>query len=98
MLLAERFFNHVLFDFPADRRWTARFRDAILGIPASQNPLLIDHILVSQGLVNGSHSLQVNAGNGLVEHRAFDRGNLGSNNDTRTSDHRPVSVIMDGNA
>jgi len=47
--------------------------------------------------VNGGLPLQVNAGNGLVEHRAFDRGNLNSNANTRSSDHRPVSCVLDGN-
>ncbi|WP_411031069.1 endonuclease/exonuclease/phosphatase family protein [Spongiimicrobium sp. 3-5] len=97
VLLAERYFNHVLFDFPANLRWTAKFRDPILNIPASQNPLLIDHILISQPLVNGSLSLKVNSGNGLVEHQAFERGNAGANNSTRSSDHRPVSCVLDDN-
>lgn len=97
VLLAERFFNHALFDFPTEQRWTAKFRNKLTGTPASQNPLLIDHILISQSLVNGGLPLQVNAGNGLVEHRAFDKGNLNSNANTRSSDHRPVSCVLDGN-
>jgi len=97
VLLAERFFNHALFDFPAHLRWTAKFRDEIAGIPASQNPLLLDHILMSQPLCNSSLPLIVNAGNGSVEHEAFERGNAGSNSQTRSSDHRPVSCILDEN-
>jgi len=53
VLLAERFFNHALFDFPTEQRWTAKFRNKLTGTPASRNPLLIDHILISQSLVNG---------------------------------------------
>lgn len=98
VLVSERFFNHALFDFPGHLRWTAKFRDAIKKIPASKNPLLIDHILISQPLVNGNSSLQVNGGAGSVEHEAFERANAGSNSKTRTSDHRPVSCVFDDEA
>ncbi len=95
VLLAERFFNHALFDYPGHLRWTAKFRDEIAGIPASQNPLLLDHILMSQPLCDGSLPLKVNAGNGKVEHEIFETANAGSNSHTRTSDHRPVSCLLD---
>ncbi|WP_299529063.1 hypothetical protein [Ulvibacterium sp.] len=97
VLEAERYMNHALFDFKKDLRWTAKFRDKILNIPASQNPLLLDHIFISQPLVNGSLSLQVNGGNGEVEHQAFQRANAGSIIKTRTSDHIPVSCFLDDN-
>ncbi|REG87852.1 endonuclease/exonuclease/phosphatase family protein [Winogradskyella sediminis] len=94
VLLAEKFFNHALFDYTANLRWTSRFRDPILNIPASQNPLLIDHILMSQPLCNGNFPLKVNAKAGKVEHEIFERANAGSNASTRTSDHRPVSLML----
>ena len=94
VLLAEKYFNHALFDYTADLRWTSRFRDPILDIPASRNPLLIDHILMSQPLCNGSFPLKVNSKAGLVEHESFERANAGSNANTRTSDHRPVSLTL----
>ncbi|MBC2840117.1 endonuclease/exonuclease/phosphatase family protein [Robiginitalea sp. SC105] len=97
VLLAERYFNHALFDFPGDLRWTAKFRNPIKEIPTSQNPLLLDHILMSQPLCNGSLPLKVNAGNGSVEHQAFERANAGSNSSTRSSDHRPVSCTLNTN-
>ena len=94
VLKAERFFNHALFDFPEHLRWTAKYRDAVLGIPASQNPLLIDHILMSQPLVAGDLSLVAQAGAGLVEHQAFDRANAGASSKRLTSDHRPISLVL----
>ncbi len=94
VLLAEKYFNHVLFDVAKDLRWTARFRDPVLKIPASKNPLLIDHILVSQPLCNSSFPLIVNAKAGKVEHEIFERINANSNKNTRSSDHRPVSVVL----
>ncbi len=97
ILLAERYFNHALFDTSQNLRWTARFRDEILDKPASQNPLLLDHILMSQPLCDGSFPLKVNANAGLVEHQAFERGNSGSNRHTITSDHRPVSCVLSDN-
>ena len=92
---ADRFFNHALFDFPEQLRWTARYRDEIAGIPASQNPLLIDHILISQPLCRGDLPLQVNENAGQVEHQAYELGNAGANESRRTSDHRLVSVRLD---
>ena len=97
VLLAERYFNHALFDSSSGLRWTAKFRDSILGIPASQNPLLLDHILMSQPLCNGSFPLKINANAGLVEHQAFERNNSGSNRHTISSDHRPVSCLLSEN-
>lgn len=94
VLRADRFFNHALFDFPTHLRWTAKYRDPINKIPASRNPLLIDHILMSQPMVDGSLPLQVEAEAGSVEHEAFERGNAGASKKERTSDHRPVSVIL----
>lgn len=97
IMYAERFFNHALFDFPPDLRWTAKYRDEVEGIPASRNPLLIDHILMSQALVSGALPLQVHAGAGFVEHQAYERGNAGASASRKSSDHRPVSLILSDN-
>ncbi len=94
VLHANRFFNHALFDFPEQLRWTAKYRDAVQKISASKNPLLIDHILMSQPLVDGSLPLVAEAGAGMVEHEAFDRGNAGASAKEKTSDHRPVSLML----
>ena len=91
---ADRFFNHALFDYPAALRWTAQYRDEILGIPASQNRLLIDHILMSQALVGDQLPLEVKAGAGFVEHQAYERANAGASASRKSSDHRPVSIIL----
>jgi hypothetical protein len=95
VLIAERFFNHALFDFSGDLRWSAKYADDILGITASQNPLLIDHILMSQPLCRGSLPLVANPGAGKVEHEAFSRANAGATSRQKTSDHRPVSCTFD---
>lgn len=94
VLLAERFFNHALFDFPGHLRWSAKFRDDVLNIPASQNPLLLDHILISQPLCRGQLPLVVNPQAGRVEHEDYERFNAGSNSTTRSSDHRPVTLVL----
>ncbi len=98
VLLAERFFNHALFDFSGHLRWTARFRDEVLDIPASQNPLLLDHILMSQPLCRGQLPLVANPQAGQVESEDFERANAGSNSKTRSSDHRPVSLTLSDTA
>lgn len=94
VLQAREYFNHALFDFPDNLRWTTRFRDEILKVPASQNALLLDHILMSQPLCNGNFPIQADPHSGLVEHEAFDRANAGSNSKTELSDHKPVSIIL----
>lgn len=91
VMIAERFFDHALFDFPGHLRWTARYRDEILNIPASHNPLLLDHILISQPLSRGELPVIINEDGGCVEHEAYERHNAGSNSATQTSDHRPVT-------
>lgn len=93
---SDRFLNHALFDFQSNLRWTARYDDELLDIPADRNPLLLDHILMTQALVNGSHSLQAQPHSGSVEHKAFDRGNAGASSSRKTSDHRPVSILLSG--
>ncbi|RRJ23760.1 endonuclease/exonuclease/phosphatase family protein [Rheinheimera mesophila] len=94
VMQSDRFFNHALFDFPAELRWSAKYDDPITGKRAKDNPLLIDHILMSQALVNGAFPLQVNSGAGMVEHLAFDRANAGATVKRITSDHRPISVVL----
>jgi hypothetical protein len=94
---ADRFFNHALFDYPAALSWTAQYRDEILNIPASQNKLLIDHILMSQALVRGQLPLEIKAGAGFVEHQAYERANAGASASRISSDHRPVSIILSDN-
>ena len=95
VLVAERFFNHSLFDFPGELRWTAKYSDPVTGVTASRNPLLLDHILISQPLCRGKLPLQANEGAGRVEHEAFERNNAGAPANRRTSDHRPVSCVLD---
>ena len=94
VLVAEQFFNHALFDLHPDLRWTAKYADPVLDISASHNPLLLDHILISQPLCNGSLPIVANAHAGLVEHQAFERHNAGASSARRTSDHRPTSIVF----
>ncbi len=91
---SDQFFNHALFDFPDHLRWSAKYEDNILELSADQNPLLIDHILMSQSLVQGRSPLQAIVGSGYVEHQAFERGNAGASVSKRSSDHRPISIIL----
>ena len=98
VLMAERFFNLALFDCSAHLRWTAKFEDKVLDIDEEDNPLLIDHILVSQPLCRGDLPLVVNERAGLVEHEAFERHNAGASSTRVTSDHRPVSCVFSDSA
>lgn len=93
---ADRYFNHALFDFPEPLRWTARFADPISKVKASDNPLLIDHIMMSQALCRGALPLVAHAQAGAVEHEAYERGNAGAPASQRSSDHRPVSLTLVG--
>jgi len=97
VMMAERFFNHALFDFSGHLRWTAKYRDEVSEppIPASRNPLLLDHILMSQPLCRGKFPIVANEYAGKVEHEPYERYNAGATKNARTSDHRPVSCEFD---
>lgn len=95
VIVAEQFLQHVLTTLPAQLRWSARFADEILGLTAANNPLLLDHLLVSRHLLSGALPLVLNRQASLVEHEAYESHNAGANNSTRTSDHRPVSCRLD---
>jgi len=68
VIISERFFNHALFDYPDHLSWTARYDDKITGKSARENPLLLDHVLMSQPLCNGKLPMVVNEYAGKVEH------------------------------
>jgi hypothetical protein len=95
VMFAERYFNHALFDCPAHLRWSARFADKVMKVSAANNPLLLDHILMSQPLCRDQLPIVANAHAGMVEHETYMRENAGSNSKTRTSDHRPVTIEFD---
>lgn len=97
VMIAERFFNHALFDFAGHLRWTAKYKDEVStpAKSADQNPLLLDHILISQPLCRKQLPVVANEKAGIVEHEAYERCNAGSKSNTRTSDHRPVTLHLD---
>lgn len=68
--------------------------EAVVGIPASQNPLLLDHILISQAPLASALPLAIGAHGGQVEQEVYERHNIGSFDTTRTRDHRPVSCLL----
>jgi hypothetical protein len=93
VLEAEEYFNHALFDFDAAMRWSIRFADEVTGLSKEENPLLLDHILMSQPLCNGAYPVRANGGAGAVEHAAWQDNN--PKGKTETSDHRPVSIVLE---
>ena len=94
VFFANRFLNHALFDFPEHLRWTVDFNDFV--DPARNPHILLDHILFTQSLVDGSQPFKINSGGGLVEHEVHELTNAGQPQYAHTSDHRPVSVVMEG--
>ncbi len=89
---SDKFLNHALFDYSHDLRWSTYFKDKT--DPVRDPHILLDHILITQPLVNGSLDVQVVAHSGKVEHVIHNRINAGLSKKRRTSDHRPVSVII----
>jgi hypothetical protein len=89
------FLNHSLFDFKEDLRWTCVFDDFVEG--TKDNKILLDHILFTQGIVNGSLPIIVEEKAGYVEHEIHDLINATLPNYAKTSDHRPVSLIIKEN-
>jgi endonuclease/exonuclease/phosphatase family metal-dependent hydrolase len=96
VFFATRFLNHALFDFPDELRWTVDFEDFVKGGDiAERDPhILLDHIMFTQGLVDGSLSWKINEHAGMVEHEVHDLINAPLPGQAKTSDHKPVSVTV----
>jgi len=90
IFFARKFLNHALFDYPQELRWSARFDDFVEGV--NDRPILIDHILFTQGLVNDVLPLTVKPHAGWVEHEIHELINASLSSAAKTSDHHPVSV------
>jgi hypothetical protein len=95
IFFATRFLNHALFDFPDHLRWSVFFKDFVE--PTRDPHILLDHILFTQGLVNGSLPWRVAAHAGKVEHEIHDLINATLPESAQTSDHKPVSVKVTTN-
>ncbi len=92
VFFARRFLNHALFDFADDLQWSVHFRDPI---DTGRDPqILLDHILFTQALVDGSSALRVQSNAGFVEHEIHDRINAQSPARHHTSDHKPISCVL----
>jgi len=92
VFFAKRYLNHALFDFPDHLRWSVHFKDFV--DPDRDPKILLDHILFTQSLVNGSLPMIVDQGAGFMEHEVHELVNAGLNSKQTTSDHRPVSLIL----
>jgi hypothetical protein len=51
--------------------------------------------LYSRALAQGDLPLRARPGAAKVEHEAFERHNAGAGSSVKTSDHRPVSIVLD---
>ncbi len=94
---ARQFMNHALFDFPENLRWSVKFKDFVAETEAEANivrPILLDHILFTQGLCDGSLPWKINAHAGKVEHEIHDLVNAPLTQREQTSDHKPVSLTI----
>ncbi len=89
---ANKFLNHALFDFPDNHKWTVYFEDFV--DPDRDPHILLDHILFTQGLVDGSLPWKINEHAGKVEHEIHDSINSSLPKGIRTSDHKPVSLVV----
>ncbi|NMB77779.1 MAG: endonuclease/exonuclease/phosphatase family protein [Methanomicrobiales archaeon] len=92
LIESEEFFYHALFDFDPDLSWSIRFDDPVTKKSAKENPLLLDHILFSQPLANGSYPLRAAKHAGKVEHEIWEK--YSPNKKNMVSDHRPVSLLL----
>lgn len=92
---AKKFLNHALFDFPENLRWSVYFKDFI---DPNRNPnILLDHILFTQSFVNNTLPIKINKKAGFVEHEVHDLINANNPKYANTSDHKPISIIIDKN-
>ena len=93
VFFARKFLNHALFDFNESLRWSVQFDDFV--DPTRKPEILLDHILFTQSLVDSTVNLQVKSGSGFVEHEITELINSQNYKYAHTSDHRPVSVIVE---
>ena len=89
---ASRFLNHALFDYPDNLRWSAQFNDFIT--EENGKKVLIDHILFTQPLVNWQLDVTVEPNAGFVEHEVHDEVNSLLKYNQKTSDHKPISLLI----
>jgi endonuclease/exonuclease/phosphatase family metal-dependent hydrolase len=89
----EWMFKHAQHDVPVTDRFTAVFDDFVTG--EKHKKLLLDHILISPGLINraGLHYVH---GSGAIHHMEYETQVVhnGKYREDRPSDHRPVSVRL----
>jgi hypothetical protein len=89
---ADKFLNHALFDYAENLRWSTRFKDFV--DPLADDHQLIDHILFTQGLVSWKLPVCIEPHAGKVEHEIHDLVNSTLPTRLKTSDHKPVSVML----
>jgi hypothetical protein len=92
---AYKFLNHGLFDYKEELRWTCIFDDFVENIKG--NKILIDHILFTQATVDSSLPIIVEEKSGYVEHEIHDLINATLPGYAKTSDHKPVSLLIKEN-
>ncbi|MCZ4279643.1 endonuclease/exonuclease/phosphatase family protein [Kiloniella laminariae] len=92
VFFARRFLNHALFDAPEELRWSVNFQDFV--DPERDPHILLDHILFTQALVDGSKPFEIRSGAGRVEHEIHEEINAPLPQYAHSSDHRPVSVTL----
>jgi hypothetical protein len=88
---ASKFLNHALFDYPDHLRWTVQYDDFI---ERQERRILLDHIMFTQPLCDGSLPWKINANAGCVEHEIHDLINVTLPSQSKTSDHEPVSCVV----
>lgn len=89
---ARKFLDHALFLFSDELRWTCHFEDFVQ--PERDPRILLDHILFTQGLGNRSLPVHVDINTGKVEHEIHDLINASLTKSAKTSDHKPISVLI----
>ncbi|MBN1184986.1 MAG: hypothetical protein JXB49_22060 [Bacteroidales bacterium] len=89
---AHKFLNHALFDFPDALRWSVFFKDFIE--PQRDPRILLDHIMFTQPLTNWNLNVCVEPKSGFIEHEVHDEINASLTSTQKTSDHKPISVVL----
>jgi hypothetical protein len=90
VFFARKFLNHALFDYDENLRWSAAFENFVE--PQRNSEKLLDHILFTQGLVDGSLDLKVKPKSGFVEHEITELIRSQNFKYAWPNDHRPVSL------
>ena len=95
MMEPEKFMTHAFVKYPPDQRYTTEFTSFL--DPDVSPKVLLDHMLVSPGMIKPHDSVKFKKDSEKIEHEIYQNLLIenGKTIENRPSDHRPASIIVE---